>query len=238
MIFTCTPPHLGQRRMSMSTSTITRLRTVEGVVPWVAEPPAGTPAPAPVAGPIRYAFGTSVEAAVLGSPFGPPPSRSVDLVADDGSGSSARVASSFEPLPGDPAPFGASRMTIDSIVDAARPASIQYRWTYCARTCPFTDLTQLVLTAEGRTTTLTSASSRILGEAIYPLDRSLFDATGDRALATLLLQSIDRAPSGHRVCWRLQAGDVDRLVCSVREIPGSTAYLVDTDAAGRTRRFR
>ena len=112
------------------------------------------------------------------------------------------------------------------------------RLPYCVRTCPFTDLTQLALTAEGRTTTLASASPRILAEAIYPLDRSLFDATGDGALATLLLQSIDRAPSGHRVCWRLRVGALDRLVCSVREVPGSIAYVVDTDAAGRTLRFR
>jgi hypothetical protein len=33
-------------------------------------------------------------------------------------------------------------------------------------------------------------------------------------------------------------GALDRLVCSVREVPGSIAYVVDTDAAGRTLRFR
>jgi len=215
---------------------VVTLRSVDGRVPWVAAPPAGTPAPTPVAGPIRYAFGTSVEAAVLAAPFAPAPPRSVDLAADDGSGSSARLSWSAAQVPDAAAPYGATRMTIDSVVDAARPATLTYSWPVCPRFCTFADVSNLALTADGRTVPL-PGTHRLVTRAIHPLDRVLLEASGDGALARLVLQSIDGGPAGHRVCWLMRSGSIDRLACSVREVPGSTGHLVDDDA-GRVRTYR
>jgi hypothetical protein len=54
-------------------------------------------------------------------------------------------------------------------------------------------------------------------------------ATADGALARLALQSIDGAPVGYRVCWQVRVGSIDRQLCSVHDVPGSTASMVDSD---------
>jgi hypothetical protein len=62
-------------------------------------------------------------------------------------------------------------------------------------------------------------------------------ATADGALARLALQSIDGAPVGYRRCWQVRVGSIDRQPCSVHDVPGSVASMVDSDG-GRVTVFR
>ncbi len=205
------------------------LRARAGDVPWIADPPAGTPAPPPVPHPIRYAYGHEVLARLLAPGFGSPV-RTSTLHAVDGTASVARLSAESTLVE----QSWASR--ISSAIDGARGvvlsvvAAAAPRYPYSGRIEAVT-----LRTAEGGRSL--PGSHRVDPGAIYPLDVALLEAGDGVATVRALLRSIHGARTGHEVCWAMALGSTDRLVCSVAEVPGEAAYVEDV-RDGVTRAYR
>jgi hypothetical protein len=66
---------------------------------------------------------------------------------------------------------------------------------------------------------------------------TLLETTDGVASVRALLQSIDGARLGYRTCWEVRAPGVERLACSVHDVPGSVGLATDV-SAGVTRVYR
>jgi hypothetical protein len=206
-----------------------RLQSRDGVVPWIAQPPAGTPAPPPVPHPIRYVFGATMVPQLIAPDFGSP-SRKVVLEGPDGSGSTATLCSSL-------VASGQSWFaTLTSTIDSSAPVSLAYT-AEAAYRYMFSGRIEAVVATTAHGARPLPGIHTVLPSEIYPLDVTLLETTDGVASVRALLQSIDGARLGYRTCWEVRAPGVERLACSVHDVPGSVGLATDV-SAGVTRVYR
>lgn len=199
-----------------------------GALTWNATPPAGTPTPPPTPWPLRVVPGRAVADALMRPAFADfetTGTTAVTLASAQAPATPATLAArtAFSSFPN---PTGSWDTSLASAIDARDAVTADARVDLfrfgAGRLGP-------VGLALGGTRTAFPETPVPLGvNDRLPLDRTIATWTADGRTLRLVLQSIDGAPAGYRVCWQALAPGLDRLACTVHDTAGETARVVES----------
>lgn len=215
--------------------SVQRTISTLGVVPWIANPPAGVPAPAPSPNPLRYVTGWAVTD-LLRFPLpvsSDPAGANVSL--RDASGSSGTLNARALALQSNPSGAIYST-TLSSNVGGQRGASVSYETASTSYPPYVIPVSALTLSYAGQTLAF-PGQWQIDPLGYYPLDNALLEARNGSSIARLILQSVDGVRNAYRLCWLTQHQSLNRLSCGVGGLPGTTGFMID-DYFGSVRTFR